>query len=82
VDKFFDDLDNRFFVIPLVSSLIDKVFELIIKYGKSRHLISLDSIQIASFLAISDDDTIFVCADNRLNNLVKQMSFNILNWEF
>jgi predicted nucleic acid-binding protein len=44
IDRFFDDLDSRFHVIPLVSSLVDMASELITKYGRTRHLITLDAI--------------------------------------
>ncbi len=81
IDRFLDDFDSKYHVVPLVSSLADMASELIVEYGRARHLVTLDAIQIASFLAIVDDDTIFVCADSRLNNLIKQMSFNVLEWK-
>ena len=82
IDRFISDFDDRFHVIPLASSLVDIAFDLIIKYGRTKHLITLDAIQIASFIAIADDDTIFVSADDRLNNLVRQMSFHVLEWNY
>ena len=82
IDRFISDYDDRFHVIPLSSSLVAMAFDLITKYGRTKHLITLDAIQIASFLAIADNDTIFVCADDRLNNFVNQMSFNTLKWNY
>jgi len=82
IDRFISDFDDRFHVIPLASSLVDMAFDLITKYGRVKHLITLDAIQIAAFTAIVDDDTIFASADDRLNNLVRQMSFRILEWKY
>jgi uncharacterized protein len=82
IDKFISDFNDRFHIIPLVSSLVDIAFDLITEYGRSKHLITLDAIQLASFLAIADDDTTFVSADDRFNRFVKQMSFNVLEWKY
>jgi predicted nucleic acid-binding protein len=82
MDRFISDFNGRFHVIPLASSLADIAFDLIAKHGRSKHLITLDAIQLASFLAIADDDTTFVSADDRFNSLVKQMSFNVLEWKY
>jgi len=81
IDRFISDFNDRFHIIPLVSSLVDIAFDLITEYGRSKHLITLDAIQLASFLAIADDDTTFVSADDRFNSFVKQMSFNVLEWK-
>jgi uncharacterized protein with PIN domain len=82
IDRFISDFDDRFHVIPLASSLVDIAFDLIMEYGRVKHLIALDAVQIASFIAIADDDTIFASADDRVNNLVRQMSFTVLEWEY
>ena len=82
IDRFISDFNDRFHIIPLVSSLVDIAFDLITEYGRSKHLITLDAIQLASFLAIADDDTTFVSADDRFNSFVKQMSFNVLEWKY
>jgi uncharacterized protein len=82
IDKFISDFNDRFHIIPLVSSLVDIAFDLITEYGRSKHLITLDAIQLASFLAIADDDTTFVSADDRFNRFVRQMSFNVLEWKY
>jgi len=82
IDRFISDINDRFHIIPLASSLVDIAFDLIMEYGRSKHLITLDAIQLASFLAIADDDTTFVSADDRFNSFVKQMSFNVLEWKY
>jgi predicted nucleic acid-binding protein len=44
-EKFFSDVYNRFYILPLSSLFLDNASELIEEYGESRHLISLDAIQ-------------------------------------
>lgn len=79
IDKFLSDLSIRFRIITLLPSLIDTAFDLITDHGKIRHLVTLDAIQLATFLIIADDNTLFVCADERLNQIVQKLSFRVLN---
>jgi predicted nucleic acid-binding protein len=76
-DKFLSDIYNRFRIIPLASSLIDVALDFITEHGRSKHLFTLDAIQLA-FFSLMADDGIFVCGDIRLNSLAKQVHFNIL----
>jgi predicted nucleic acid-binding protein len=76
-EKFFSDVYNRFYILPLSSLFLDNASELIEEYGESRHLISLDAIQLATFSSIADD-VIFTCGDSRLNSLVKLIGFNVM----
>ena len=76
-DKFLSDIYNRFYILPLTSLFLDVAFELIEKHGESRHLITLDAIQLATFSSIADD-VIFACGDSRLNSLARQVGFNVM----
>ena len=76
-DKFLSDIHNRFRVIPLISLLIDVALGFIIEHGESRHLVTLDAIQLAVFSSVADN-AVFVCGDARLNTLAKQIAFDVL----
>lgn len=76
--RFLADASDKFTVIPVLSPIIDAAMELYEKYGKSNHLFSLDALQIATFTAVSDNDTVFVCADKRLTSFVKSLEFSVL----
>lgn len=76
-EKFFADTYGRFRVLPLTSLLIDIAVDLIAEHGKSRHLVTLDAIQLATFSSIADS-AVFACGDIRLNDLAKQIGFRIL----
>jgi len=77
-NKFLWDFNNRFQVILLGSAIIDLAFDSILQYGNIKHIISLDSIHLATFLLIADNNISFACADKRLTTLVKELLFNVL----
>ncbi|MEP9412066.1 MAG: type II toxin-antitoxin system VapC family toxin [Candidatus Brocadia sp.] len=72
------DSFDRFIVIPIVSSIVNAALDLIEKYGQSNHLFSLDAMQVALYLAISGNNTTFVCADRRLTSFVKKLGYSAL----
>ena len=45
IDRFISDFNDRFHIIPLVSSLVDIAFDLITEYGRSKHLITLSDFR-------------------------------------
>jgi len=77
-EKFFADIYIRFRILPLTSLLIDIATDLIAEHGESRHLITLDAIQLATFSPIADI-AVFACGDIRLNALAKQIGFSVLD---
>lgn len=79
LQKFKNDRVKRFNVETLTVSILRKAEELIEKYGKRKNLRTLDSIQFASFLFIAEEDTIFMCADKRLNEVVISEGYQIIN---
>lgn len=76
--RFLADTADKFIVIPVASHIIDTALELYERHGESNHLFSLDALQIATFTAISDNNTIFVCADKRLTSFVKSLAYSVL----
>lgn len=78
-NRFMVDAHERFTVIPIVSPVIDKALEIIESYAGETHLFALDSIQVATYLVASDNDTIFVCADKRLTAFVKKLGYGTLD---
>lgn len=75
-DRFFFDTYNRFRLIPLTSILIDTAIDLITEYGKSKHLIILDAIQLSAFSSI--ENAIFVSGDKRFNSIIKNIGYNLI----
>lgn len=57
--------------------LIDIAFVFIIEHGESKHLVTLDAVQLAVFSLIADS-AVFVCGDAKLNALAKQIGFKVL----
>ena len=76
-DKFLSDIYNRFRVIPPIFLLIDVALSFIIEHGESKHLVTLDAIQLAVFSSVADN-AVFVCGDARLNTIAKQIAFDVL----
>jgi predicted nucleic acid-binding protein len=69
-DKFTEDLETRYDVIPFSSVIIDKACNLIHKHGRWKSLRTLDSLQLAFFLIYCDkQEDAFLCADKRLLEL-------------
>ena len=79
LQKFKNDCVNRFNVETSTSSILKKAEELIEKYAKEKSLRTLDSIQLASFLFIAEEDTFFICADKKLNEVVISEGYKIIN---
>lgn len=77
-DRFLFDSSNKFIVIPIVSSIVNTALELIISHGKLNSLFSLDALQAAALSIISDNTTIFVCADKKLTSFVKNIGYETL----
>ena len=75
-DRFFSDIYDKFRIIPLTSILIDSAIALITEYGESRHLVTLDAIQLSAFSSI--EDAVFVSGDNRLNSIIKKIGYDLI----
>ena len=67
------------FNIEIVNSIIFKESEYLIKtYGKEFGLRTLDSLHLAAFSIIADDDWYFVTADDVLCNIVDKLGFKYI----
>lgn len=76
--KFQDDADFRFETLQFSSLVTDEAEMLIQRLAAKYSLKTLDSIQFAFFKVFCESDTIFVCSDTRLGNLVKKQGFQVL----
>lgn len=82
VRNFEEDCTQRFIVDPLGGSVIRKAKELLQKYGNTRALRSLDSLQLgACLIARTREEAIFVCADIRLLEIGKLEGLQVMNPE-
>ncbi|MBI3301597.1 MAG: type II toxin-antitoxin system VapC family toxin, partial [Deltaproteobacteria bacterium] len=82
VRNFEEDCAQRFVIDPLGSAVLQKVKELLQRYGNTKALRSLDSLQLAAGLvARARGELVFVCADGRLLGVAAAEGVQILNPE-
>lgn len=80
--NFEDDCTQRFVIDPLGGLVIQKAKEMLQKYGNTKALRSLDSLQLgACLIARARENLIFVCADTRLLEIGKLEGLQIENPE-
>jgi hypothetical protein len=80
--NFEDDCLHRFVVQPLTGAVIQKAKSLVQRYGNTKALRSLDSLQLgACLVARTNEEWVFVCADTRLLDVAKAEGLQILNPE-
>lgn len=78
VCKFQDDMDFRYEILHFSSLVTDEAEILIRNLSKKYSLKTLDSIQFAFFKVYCETDTIFVCSDAKLGNVVKEEGFQVI----
>lgn len=78
VCKFQDDADLRYEILQFSSLVTDEAESLIQNLATEFSLKTLDSIQFAFFKVYCEPDTVFVCSDVKLANVVKKEGFQIL----
>ena len=66
LSRFRQDLRDRYEVLHFASMVAEETERVLDVYGRSHPLRTLDAIQIALYHVYSEDDTLFVCADQRL----------------
>ena len=76
--KFQDDLAHRYDVLKFSSLVVEEANASLERFGKTRGLKTLDSLQFAFFTTYCDDATIFICSDTALGQLVKDEGFTVL----
>ena len=78
IDRFEDDLKNKYKLLKFSSLVLDEAWSLIKKHAKDFSLRTLDSLQLAFFKTYCEDDNIFVCADTRLVKIVELEGYEVL----
>lgn len=73
-----EQLDN-FKIYPLAHPVVEESLRLLQDYGKNYGLRTLDALHIASWILCSEDDWIFVSADEIQLKVVKKLKGNIIN---
>ncbi len=81
LEKFQDDLENRFKILKFSSVVINEAVTFLQRLGEKRSLRTLDSLQFAFFTTYSEQDTQFVCCDIKLCQLVQDEGFTVINPE-
>lgn len=70
---------SRFHVEPLGQMVLQEAEELLMKYGKTYGLRTLDALHLATFLLIKEDDWFFVASDDNLISAAKAIGILTLN---
>ncbi len=80
--NFDDDCRHRFLIQPLTGTVIQKARDLVQRYGNTKALRSLDSLQLgACLIAQTSQDWVFVGADTRLLEVAQEEGLRIVNPE-
>jgi hypothetical protein len=80
--NFEEDCVRRFIVEPLRSPVLQKAKALLLTYGNTKALRSLDSLQLGACLTVHEQGPlVFVCADERLGEIAQQEGLQTLNPE-
>jgi len=78
LERFQFDTENRYEVLMFSSIIIEEAIRLMQRYGKTKILRSLDSIQLAFFETYCDNKDIFVCSDIKLSEIAKLENYKLL----
>ena len=70
-----------FNIEPLGTAVVCEAINILKTYGKLYGIKTLDALHISTFSLISEEDWIFVAADEVLCKLVKKMGYQVLNPE-
>lgn len=66
VQKFQEDLNNRYKVLKFSSLIIEEAWNLLYRFAREYSFTTLDSLQFAFFKTYCEEDTKFVCSDKIL----------------
>jgi len=78
IERFQFDAESRYKVLIFSSIIIEEAIRLVQRYGRTKTLRSLDSIQLAFFETYCDNNDIFVCSDVKLSEIVKLEDYKLL----
>ena len=76
---FTEDIENNQYEIIEITELPQKAIELIVEYGKTHGIKTLDSLQIAC--ALKEKDYTFATSDKNLMKILKQLDIDFTNPE-
>ncbi len=77
--KFQEDAETHYETLQFSSLVTDGAESLIRTFATEYSLKTLDSIQFSFFKTYCESDTVFVCSDAKLCNIVKKEGFQVLN---
>ncbi len=75
----FNDQLNRFNLESLNQLILDEAANMLQKFGKVHGLRTLDAIHIATFSLVAEKKWLFVCSDETLCLVVKELGYQVLN---
>lgn len=75
----FEEQIKLFNIEPFGTVTIQEAKFLLMKYGTTLGLRTLDAFQLGAFTIICEDDWIFVTSDTRLYHIAEQMGLETLN---
>lgn len=78
ISGFFEEY-QRFNIEPLGHAVLQEAEELLIKYGKTYSLRTLDALHLATFVLIKEDDWLFVACDDNLISVIKAIGALVIN---
>ncbi|OQX25207.1 MAG: hypothetical protein BWK80_16875 [Desulfobacteraceae bacterium IS3] len=78
MQRFEDDIENRYEVLGFSSLIPDEAMNLIRHFARGTSLRALDSLQLAFFTTYCEQDDIFVCSDRRLAGIAGLEGISVL----
>ena len=78
IKKFNFDTEYRYEVLPFSSGVTEQALDFLSRYGESKSIKALDSLQLAFFDFYCEKEDIFVSTDTKLINVVNEEKINTL----
>jgi predicted nucleic acid-binding protein len=78
IDKFTADLDEKYEILYFSPSVIEQAVDILSKYGESRSIKTLDSLQLSFFKFYCEEDC-FVSSDLKLIDIAKKEKLTTLS---
>ena len=78
IEKFKSDTEDRYDVLNFSSGVTEQAQDFISKYGESRGIRALDSLQLSFFEFYCEKEDTFVCADIKLAKIAREAKKEVL----
>jgi len=75
----FEEQITAYNIEPLSQGIVNEAKSLLIMFGEKHGLRTLDSIQLATFLLISEKKWAFITSDENLCKVVKKAGYSFIN---